>query len=160
MRLVTPTEKLNTIWEAEIDEISAVSAVELSDSVQSGAAEYACANVSVTDVSAVPVTVIVPFRSLPETDEVPPVTEGVGPDVMRCPHSSILSKRYSTVFMSPQTSKALAVERVLEASWVVRVAVGVDVPTPRLPLVSILTFSAELIRKMIGFTVPVCKNSA
>lgn len=81
--LFTPAENENTTCDVVMEEIPAVTPVELSAIVHSGADAYAWANVSVTDVRRVPTMVIVPFRSLPLTVEVPPDTVGTGPDVIK-----------------------------------------------------------------------------
>lgn len=82
MPLLIPVENPNTICVVDIEVISAVIPVELSDIVQSGAIVQAVANVIVTDVSSVPITDMVPLLSLPATVEVPPDIAGFVPDVM------------------------------------------------------------------------------
>lgn len=72
-----------------MDDMSDVTPVVLSLMVQSGAVPHAFAKVSVTEVRSVPVTVMVPLLSLPDTDDVPPDMAGVGPLVIWWPFASI-----------------------------------------------------------------------
>lgn len=108
-----PAENPNTTCVVEIEVMSAVIPVELSDIVQSGAVAQALANVIVTDVSSVPITVIVPLLSLPDTVEVPPDMPGFGPDVIKCPVVSISKFGTPIVAVVEPTEKMALVEYVL-----------------------------------------------
>lgn len=73
-----PTENENVIAVVLTEEISPVTAVELSLIVQTGVAFHAREKFNVTDVTPAPV-VIAPPLSFPETDEHPVPQEGAGP---------------------------------------------------------------------------------
>lgn len=83
--LLMPAENPITTWVEDMEDIAPVMPVELSAMVQSGAESQGRAKFKVTEVSKVPVTVMVPLLSFPATVEVPPVTVGAGPWVYLCP---------------------------------------------------------------------------